>query len=103
VTAFDPYIVGWDDSARLLPRFSDRFPHPLPPHPVLFPVGNMFWVKAGVVRQMKAIFGDNYPWPNEPIANDGTEYHLIERLWPAAVKMVGLSSRFMDKKGQQRA
>ena len=103
VTAFDPYIVGWDDSARLLPRFSDRFPHPLPAHPVLFPVGNMFWVKAGVVRQMKAIFGDNYPWPNEPIANDGTEYHLIERLWPAAVKMVGLSSRFMDKKGQQRA
>lgn len=103
VTTFDPYIVGWDDSARLLPRFSDRFPHPLPAHPVLFPVGNMFWVKTGVVRQMKAIFGDNYPWPNEPIANDGTEYHLIERLWPAAVKMVGLSSRFMDKKGQQRA
>jgi glycosyltransferase involved in cell wall biosynthesis len=103
VTAFDPYIVGWDDAARLLPRFERRFPHPLPEHPVLFPVGNMFWIKTGVVRQMQKIFGETYPWPNEPIANDGTEYHLMERLWPAATKMSGLSSRFLDKKGQQRA
>jgi len=52
---------------------------------------------------MQGIFGSNYPWPNEPIANDGTEYHLIERLWPAATKMAGLSSCFIDKKGQKRA
>jgi glycosyltransferase involved in cell wall biosynthesis len=103
VTAFDPYIVGWDDSSRLLEQFSDRFPQPLPAHPVMFPVGNMFWVKTGVVRKMQGIFGSNYPWPNEPIANDGTEYHLIERLWPAATKMAGLSSCFIDKKGQKRA
>lgn len=45
-----PYIIGWGDAARLLPRFTNRFPHPLPEHPVLFPVGNMFWVKVGVVR-----------------------------------------------------
>ncbi len=103
VSAFDPYIVGWAGSQRLLPQFEHKLPGPLPEHPILFPVGNMFWTKSDVVRQMNSLFGTDYPWPNEPLPNDGTVYHMIERLWPAAAVMTGKRSVFIDKPDQRRS
>lgn len=102
VAPMDPYQIGWTDSRRLLPRFADRFPGPLPEHPVLFPCGNMFWTRARVAARMNTLFGPAYPWPNEPLPNDGTEFHLIERLWPAVTVMEGLGSLFIEKTDQPR-
>jgi len=102
VGAFDPYAISWAGSRRLLQGIEPQLPGPLPKHPILFPIGNMFWTKAGVVTRMNALFGPDYPWPNEPIANDGTVFHLIERLWPAAAAMCELQSVFLDKPDQKR-
>lgn len=102
VAPMDPYQIGWTDSRRLLPRFADRFPGPLPEHPILFPCGNMFWTRARVAARMNTLFGPVYPWPNEPLPNDGTEFHLIERLWPAVTVMEGLGSLFIEKTDQPR-
>ena len=120
VGAFDPYIMGWTGSRRLLPQLAARLDtfegheimgdgfqgggtgRPLPDHPLLFPVGNMFWAKAGVVNAMRALFGTDYPWPNEPIAGDGTVFHLIERLWPTAAALSGRDSVFLDKADERR-
>ncbi len=99
VGAFDPYVMGWTGSRRLLPRVAARVP--LPDHPLLFPVGNMFWTKAGVVRRMAGLFGA-HPWPNEPLPSDGTPLHLVERLWPAVTAEAGLRSVFLDKPGERR-
>ncbi|GGH37742.1 Rhamnan synthesis protein F [Cribrihabitans marinus] len=102
VTAFDPGVSNWAGSRRLLPQIAPRLPGPIPEHALLFPVGNMFWTRGRVVAEMNGIFGENYPWPNEPIATDGTVYHLIERLWPAASAMAGLNAVFLDKPDQKR-
>lgn len=102
VTAFDPSAADWDASRRLLPQIAPRLPGPIPEHILLFPVGNMFWTHGSVVANMNAIFGDDYPWPNEPIANDGTVFHLIERLWPAAVTMAERGAVYLDKPDQKR-
>lgn len=102
VTAFDPYMVDWAGSRRLLPQFAHKLPGPIPDHALLFPVGNMFWTRGSVVERMNSIFAEDYPWPNEPIANDGTVFHLIERLWPAASVMAGLDAVFLDKPDQKR-
>lgn len=102
VAPFDPYQVGWAGSRRLLPRFADRFDKTLPEHPIVFPVGNMFWTRGEVVAHMNDIFGPNYPWPNEPLPNDGTEFHLIERLWPAVAALAGYRSLFLEKADQKR-
>ncbi|MFQ6776044.1 rhamnan synthesis F family protein [Cereibacter sphaeroides] len=102
VAPFDPYFIPWDASRALLPRVAPRLPGPLPDNPLLFPVGNMFFVRSAVVRAMNDLFGAGYPWPNEPIPNDGTEFHLIERLWPALAAQCGLSSVFVHKLDQQR-
>ncbi|WP_226584052.1 rhamnan synthesis F family protein [Acuticoccus sediminis] len=132
VTAFDPYILGWTGSRRLLaalqarmdrgdgerwdgapadggPAGMDRaaldragMDRTLPDHPLLFPMGNMFWAKTGTVRAMKRLFGPDYPWPGEPLPGDGTVFHLIERLWPAAAALSGRDSVFLDKPDEPR-
>ena len=102
VAPFEPHFVPWDDSRRLLAGIADRFPGPMPQNPLLFPVGNMFWTKADVARQMLDLFGEDHPWPNEPIPTDGTEYHLIERLWPAIAARMGLDSVFLHKDDEER-
>lgn len=102
VTAFDPYVVGWAGSRRLLPDIERRLGRSLPPHPLLFPVGNMFWTRAGIARRMLALFGEAYPWPNEPLPNDGTVYHLIERLWPAIAADCETDTVFLDRPDTKR-
>lgn len=102
VTAFDPYVVGWAGSRRLLPEIEQRLGQCLPAHPLLFPIGNMFWTRAGVVRRMMGLFGPDYPWPNEPLPNDGTVYHLIERLWPVMAVGSGCETVFIDRPDTKR-
>lgn len=102
VAAFDPYRVPWNASRELLPKFEARLSGPLPSNPLLFPIGNMFWIRRSVVLAMRDLFGHNYPWPNEPIPDDGTEFHLIERLWPALAAQVGVDSVFVHKLDQKR-
>lgn len=102
VAPFDPYLVSWNASRELLPKFEPRLSGPLPSNPLLFPIGNMFWIRSSVVLAMRDLFGHNYPWPNEPIPDDGTEFHLIERLWPALAAQVGMDSVFVHKLDQKR-
>lgn len=102
VAPFDPNHVPWNATRLLLPKFAPRLPGPMPDNPLLFPVGNMFWTRRSVVLAMNGVFGQNYPWPNEPIANDGTEFHLIERLWPAMTTHLGLESVFVHKLDEKR-
>lgn len=103
VAPFDPYRVGWSGARRMLPEFAARLAGPLPDQPIVFPVGNMFFVKAPVVSAMNALFGEDYAWPNEPLPSDGTEFHLIERLWPTMAASRNLTSVFLDKPDQQRS
>ena len=103
VGAFDPYVMGWTGSHRLLPSVAPFFPEPLPAHPLVFPMGNMFWARGHVMRAMRALFGPDYPYPNEPIPNDGTVFHLMERLWPAIAAREGLESVFLDKPDERRS
>jgi len=102
VAPFDPYFIPWNASRDLLPKIAPRLPGPMPDNPLLFPVGNMFWVRRPVVLAMNDLFGQNYPWPNEPLPTDGTEFHMIERLWPAMTTHVGMDSVFVHKLDQKR-
>lgn len=102
VAPLDPYRFGWLENRNLLSRLSHLFPKSPPDHPLLFPIGNMFWTRARVVQRMNSVFGPAYPWPNEPLPNDGTEFHLIERLWPTVTAMEDLDSLFLEKADQPR-
>jgi lipopolysaccharide biosynthesis protein len=102
VTAFDPHFLGWGGAGRQFGMIKEPLRGSLPKHPLVFPVGNMFWCKRSVVAEMTKIFGTNFPWPNEPLANDGTIFHLIERLWPTAAALAESKTVFFAKPDQQR-
>lgn len=102
VGAFDPYTSGWVGARRLLTQVTG-LPGPLPERPLLFPIGNMFWTRGSVVTEMIRLFPPHTPWPGEPIGDDGTVYHLIERLWPTAAASLGHRSVFLVKPDQPRA
>ena len=40
--------------------------------------------------------------PDSSVGIDGSEYHLIERLWPAMAVQEGLDSVFVHKLDEQR-
>lgn len=100
--AFDPHFVPWAESRRLLDWVAERLPGPLPDNPLLFPVGNMFWIRAEVAQAMLALIGPDHPWPNEPLPTDGTVFHLIERLWPTVAAQQGLDAVFLHKMDEAR-
>ena len=95
VAPLDAYDLPWGRSRKF--HDESRFSHlefdPTGPGP--FPIGNMFWVRAEVATAMAAIFGPNFPWPSEPLPNDGTLLHFIERIWPHVAHAKGLESVFL--------
>jgi glycosyltransferase involved in cell wall biosynthesis len=103
VAPFDPFFGQWNGSRALLTSVRSHFPGPLPKNPLVYPMGNMFWVRAAVVNEMNLLFRSDHPWPNEPIPNDGTDLHLVERLWPVVAAKRGLRSVFVSKPDQRRS
>ncbi|QRZ14926.1 hypothetical protein JWJ88_18430 [Paracoccus methylovorus] len=94
VAPVDRFGRRWRRSHRLRDRIASPLNQPLPDEPLMFPVGNMFFCRARLATAMLDLFGAHYPWPEEPIPIDGTEYHLIERLWPLVAQRSGLRSGF---------
>jgi Rhamnan synthesis protein F len=86
----DPHLPDWDanlDVATLLARRMG-IDVPLPPF-FNFPVGSMFWVRP---RALAPLLKLNIGWddyPEEPLANDGTILHALERLLPFVAKRAG--------------
>lgn len=96
VAPLDPNVVEWRANRRILGEMQARFPFRLPSRLIAFPVGNMFYARSEVVSALMDVFGRKYPWPREPIANDGTVFHFIERIWPSVTAWCGLDSVFVS-------
>jgi rhamnosyltransferase len=47
---------------------------------LIMPYGNMFWYRPEALKQIYALNLSSTDFPNEPIANDGTILHCLERL-----------------------
>lgn len=93
---FTPYMMDWGETRVLAADVAARLPAPPPERSTLFPVSNMMIVRGAVAAQMATLFDAGYPWPNEPMADDGTVVQLIERLWPLAAQMTGMDTVFVE-------
>lgn len=61
---------------------------------VVFPAGGMFIVRASVLTQVAALFGDRN-FPEEPLDSDGTTLHALERLFGLLPMISGGSLGFV--------
>jgi lipopolysaccharide biosynthesis protein len=63
---------------------------PLPPF-FEFPVGSMFWARPCALSPLLDLKLDWDDYPEEPIPDDGTILHALERLIPFSAGKVGLT------------
>lgn len=78
----DPNIISWDKNRQIAEKLASKLGIKELPNNFNFPVGTMFWAKSDVLRKLLSL---NLVWsdyPNEPIPNDGTILHAIERIIP---------------------
>jgi len=86
----DPHAIDWTENRPFAEELAKRmeFTSPLPGN-IIFPVGTMFWARSVA---LEPLFRINLGWedyPPEPIPDDGTMLHAIERIIPLVAEKSG--------------
>lgn len=104
IYADDPNIFGWMDNRDIAMGLmkkmglSDR----LDKQHINFPVGTMFWARPEALKPLFDLKLDWTDYPAEPLPNDGTMLHAIERIIPSVVKEMGYREAVTYVKGVSR-
>jgi lipopolysaccharide biosynthesis protein len=88
----EPHLCDWDENLDLAQEIAERagLDTPLPPF-FEFPVGTMFWARPQALAPLLDLGFDWDDYPAEPLPNDGTMLHALERLLPFAAEQRGYS------------
>jgi lipopolysaccharide biosynthesis protein len=92
--------VGWGKNEAVAQALALTFDPPLslPKFPV-FPLGTMFWVRAAaMVPLWRRGFGAT-DFPDEPLPNDGTILHALERALPSVCEAAGYTWATVYRRG----
>ena len=88
--AEDRHVVGWTRNRPAAEALAARMmPAPALPEWPVFPLGSMFWARPAALEPLFAMGLAAHDFPPEPLAEDGTMLHAIERLLPAVCESVG--------------
>jgi lipopolysaccharide biosynthesis protein len=89
--AEDPHLVGWRSNYALAETLAARMGVALPlPRFFDFPVGAMLWARPAALRPLLDLGFSWDDFPPEPLPEDGTLIHALERLFPFATSCAGL-------------
>lgn len=93
VFAADPHLVGWDANRPAAEALAGRLGATTPlPDAFDFPLGTMFWMRREVFAVLAGLQLEWTDYPGEPLAEDGTMLHALERLMPFVAASAGFSS-----------
>jgi glycosyltransferase involved in cell wall biosynthesis len=85
----DPNCISWDENFDFAKILAKKMQIKFLPNHFNFPIGSMFWVRSEALKpilKMKLKYND---FPTEPLANDGTLLHALERLFPFIAEKAG--------------
>jgi lipopolysaccharide biosynthesis protein len=86
----DPHLVGWDHNRTIAEDLARRMGLNTPLDNFIdFPLGTMFWARPAALRPLIGLHLDWNDYPSEPLPNDGTILHALERLMPFVVRHAG--------------
>lgn len=100
----DPNVFGWTNNKEIALGLMERMQlkSKLSGDAINFPVGTMFWARP---EALKPLFDLKLEWsdyPEEPLPDDGTMLHAIERIIPSVVKEMGFREAVTYVKGVSR-
>ncbi len=79
----DPHVVGWWNNKKHAEDLANQMRLTVDlPQAFEFPVGTMFWCRPSALRPLFELGLAWEDYPAEPLPNDGTILHAIERLLP---------------------
>ena len=92
IFAEEPHLCDWDDNLTIAEELAAKagLESPLPPF-FEFPVGTMFWARPQALAPLMDLKLGWNDYPEEPIPNDGTILHALERLLPFAARKADLA------------
>ena len=99
----DPHLGGWEKNLALGSGLAEKMGVPLPlPNHFEYPMGTMFWARPAALAPLLSIGLTAAMMPAEPLADDGTILHALERLIPFAVAKAGFLSAATYVRGSIR-
>ncbi|SFR38856.1 Rhamnan synthesis protein F [Yoonia tamlensis] len=98
----DPHIPGWGKNAAAAQKIAAQLGAGPLPDAFNFPVGTMFWARADALRPFVELGLTWSDYPKEPIANDGTMLHALERLFGAVPTQKGWKTQVTHTPGIHR-
>lgn len=87
----DKYAVGWASNYQSGLEIAKQLHMTELPKYVVFPTGTMFWAKAEVLKPFIDLDFTWQDYPPEPLPDDGTILHAIERMFALICYQQGLS------------
>lgn len=99
----DPNVIGWDSNKAIAQRFAHEMGlSQALPDAFNFPVGTMFWCRGAALRPLFELGLDWEDFPPEPLPNDGTILHAMERLLPFVARHQGYKIAVTHVRGVTR-
>ena len=86
----DPHLNDWNENRLIADDLARRMgiTDPLPTH-FDFPIGTMFWARPAALQPLFSLGLRWDDYPTEPLSEDGTILHALERLIPFAANNAG--------------
>jgi glycosyltransferase involved in cell wall biosynthesis len=86
----DPHLNDWNENRLIAEGLARKMgiTDPLPTH-FDFPIGTMFWARPAALQPLFSLGLRWDDYPSEPLAEDGTILHALERLIPFAANNAG--------------
>lgn len=104
VFAEDRLGVSWTKNRRFADALAKRMvPVPTMPELPVFPLGTMFWSRPVMFAPLLNVEFQPGELPVEPLPNDGTMLHAIERMLPAIAESLDLTWATIRREGVNRA
>tara|TARA_R110000868_G_scaffold237132_1_gene491195 strand:- start:18376 stop:21831 length:3456 start_codon:yes stop_codon:yes gene_type:complete len=98
----DPGMMSWCENAEIAEDLARRLnAGPLPDY-FNFPVGSMFWMRRALFERFLGLGFDWDSYPSEPLPDDGTELHAVERLFGALPQMEKMKTAVLNVVGTTR-
>lgn len=98
----DPHLLSWTRNLRIAQSLAQRMGHARLPRAINFPIGTMFWMRAAALKPFIDLGLDWLDYPSEPLPEDGTILHALERLFGVVPVLDGWESVVSNIRGVTR-
>jgi lipopolysaccharide biosynthesis protein len=98
----DPFICGWGKNKEIAKRLARRMGIDDLPDAIEFPVGNMFYFRPEALGPLFSAGFSYEDFPREPLPDDGTILHALERLTPLVCSSQGFEWLTTEVEGVTR-